>query len=146
MPAQYEKNFKLEGCVSGVDNHFQLRFPPRGDLNKVILVQASGDFEGFEFDIYNSKVPLDRAEIGGAGSSSAEEAGYEDGNYKVIPTQAAEAGAEAQELLGADNVYPYANRDGSPTNMQRFVYIRVKPGGAGEKEFQLSLGMLPPDP
>jgi hypothetical protein len=145
VTVQYEKTFDLAGCVSGVDNFFELRFPARGELNKLIIVQASGAGDGFEFDLYNSRNPLDAATAAEGSSSSAESATFDAANYKIIPTQIVAAAALSLELLGATHIYPYANRDGSPTNMKRFLYIRIKPTGSVDKDFQLTLGMLPPD-
>lgn len=145
MATPYEKSFQVDGCESGEDNHVQLRYPPRGDLNKVIVKQVSGALQGFNFDIYNSKQPLENAGIGGPGSSSAEAAGFDDEAYKVLPTQSVAAAAATKEMLGTDNIFPYCNRDGGPSNLQRFIYIRIKPLGTGQKDFQVTLGIQPPE-
>lgn len=145
MGTPYEKSFEVPAVTSGEDNHVQLRYPPRGELNKIIVKQVSGVLAGFEFDIYNSKSPLENAGLGGPGSSSAEAGGFDDANFKVLPTQTVAAPGAAKEMLGTDHTYPYCNRDGSPSNLQRFIYIRIKPSGTGQKDFQVTLGMQPPE-
>lgn len=145
MSIPYEKSFDLPACESGQDNHFELRFPGRGTLIKLIAVQASGAAAGFTVDIYNSQRPMVAAGAEEGSGSSETAADFDASNYKILPTQDDSETPGKIELLGNYHEYPYVNRDGGPTDNFRKVYARVRPTGTGAKDFQLTLGMLPPE-
>lgn len=140
MASPYEKTFELDAAASNDDNYYVLRYPSRGYLLRISCVQLSGNNEGFELDIFNSKEPMDDA---AAGSSSAGDQVHSSDAYKVLPTQVAAAN-ENIELMGVE--YAYANRDGHPSLWPRFLYARIRPAGSGAKDFQLTLVQNPPEP
>jgi hypothetical protein len=135
----YEKTFELLAAASAANNYFELRFPARGTLRKIVCVQLAGVEAGFELDIYNSQEPVDDAE---AGSSSAGEETFSDDAYKVIPTQQVAAAGKV-ELMNCE--YPYKNQDGTATRHIRKLWARIRPAGSGEKDFQLTLAVEMPD-
>lgn len=139
MGAPYEKTFEFTGVESGEDNWLEMRWPGRGILVKVVCVQLSGVEAGFELDLLNSREPMGDAE---AGSSSAGEQDHSIDAYKVIPTQVVAANGKVALF---DVEYPYVNQDGTPTDIKRRIYARIKPAGTGGKEFQLTLAMNTPD-
>lgn len=135
MSTPYEKDFQFD-AVSGQDNFVELGMPHRGNVQKLVLVQLSGPLDGFDADLYNSRRAV--AEIENSSESSMA-AAVEPSIYQIVPTQVVAAAADRVMLMNVE--HPYVNRDGTPTNPVRKLYLRIRPDGAGTKAFHLALGV-----
>lgn len=135
MGIPYEKTVDVI-AAAGDDSFHEIAFPHRGELTKLIVVQVEGDLDGFEAELFNSLEVL-------PGSSSSSASGdHSNTAYVIVPTEV--AGVGASEITITDQKFPYVNRDGTPTNPQRKLYLRVKPEGAGDKKFCVTLGVDQP--
>jgi len=136
MPAPYSKSFEIE-VTGGVEEHVALSFPHRGTIKQVRMVQVEGTEEGFDFDLYNSRQPMENAE----GESESDAGSFVDPRTcQIIPTQDT---AGDSVVIDSPNGYPYCNADGSISVPEKFVYLRLSADGTGAKTFQLSLTMIP---
>jgi hypothetical protein len=131
MGIPYEKSVDVVAS-SAVDSYHTIPFPHRGQITKLLAVQSSGNAEGFAVELYNS---ADAVPEGGSASSSAGDGRARD-NFVIIPEVTAGGGATTLHEAGS---YNYSNRDGSPTNPQRFLYLRITPEGTGDKDFTVTL-------
>jgi hypothetical protein len=138
MEATYEKQFQVE-AESGANNFYEIDYPHRGRLSKLMIRQVTGVAEGFEADLYNSARPLQAHEAGSHSSASAAES-FNDGNYKILPTQV--AAGDASEVFKPEGGYPYRNVDGTYSVPQRKLYLRLEPNGTGTKTFEVALNSL----
>lgn len=135
MGIPYEKSVDVVAS-SGADSYHIIPFPHRGQITKLLVVQSSGNADGFAVELYNSEdaVPADSS----LSSSSSAGDGRSRDNFVVIPEVAVGGGATA---LHESGTYSFANRDGSPTNPQRFVYLRITPEGSGDKDFTVTIAI-----
>ena len=130
----YEKTFELT-AIGGQDNFFELAYPYRGSINRFVASQVTGDLSGFSLDLYNSERAL--PSIASSSSSSEGNPPPDRENFKILPTQSAGAGEKRSEMF--DKWIGYCSQDGSPTNRPRKLYLRITPGGAGNKVFQVTI-------
>ncbi len=138
MDAPYEKQFQVE-VEGGTTEHFEIDYPHRGRLSKLNIRQIQGVAAGFEADLYNSAQPM-RAHAAGSHSSASAAETYNDNIFKILPTQT--TADDKIEVFSQNGGYPYRNIDGSNTNPQRKLYLRIKANGTGPKVFEVALGSL----
>ena len=129
---------------SGQDNYFEIPFLHRGTINNLRVVQVTGDIDGFNLDLYNSKKPMEEAvaNAGGSSSSRSAVATLDDRVYQIIPTQSTEY--DLIEVGDGSQEWTFRNVDGTYTNPVRKLYLRLNPEGAGVKVFELSLTGVEP--
>lgn len=115
-------------ATGGAAATVQLKVPHRGILKGYSLTQTSGVNAGATAAIYTS-------------------------NQETSPnsTLPAEAFHILDITLPAANKVDnhsldvaYVNRDGTPTNPQRYLYLKITPAGSGDKNFVLSVTVETP--
>lgn len=110
--------------------------PHRGILRGYTLVQRTGAKAGFTADLYSSK-----QETAPNSTLPAE-------LFHVLSlSDVADVTADPDVVDIAENnsvSVAYLNRDGSPTNPQRFLYLWIKPDGTGSKDFALTVTVETP--
>ena len=110
------------------DTLVPIPMPHRGDLRRFNVKQTAGALNGFTATLYtsnratapNSTLPIESFYLTSISANS-----------------------------GAANTYnepaaAYQNRDGSPTNAQRFLYLKITGAGSGEKDFACSVTVETP--
>ena len=118
-------------AVGGDATNIAIGVPHRGIIRSIKFEQISGTDVATTFNIYS------REEAAPPGSDSmAGDTEYPRNMYKVLPEQSIGVGAT---LALFDLNYVYVNKDGTPTNPVRRLYVEVTPGGTGDKEFALSM-------
>jgi hypothetical protein len=110
--------------------------PHRGILRGYSLVQSTGAKAGFTADLYSSN-----QETEPNASLPAE-------SFHVLSlSDFADVVADPDVVDIAENTntnVAYMNRDGSPSNAQRFLYLWIKPAGTGSKNFALTVTVETP--
>jgi hypothetical protein len=110
--------------------------PHRGILRGYALVQTTGSNNKFEADLYSSKQDtLPNSALPAEAFHVLSLADFAD----VVSDQDVVAIAENSSINVA-----YLNRDGSPSNAQRFLYLRITPNGSGSKNFVLTVTVETP--
>lgn len=110
--------------------------PHRGILRGYTLVQRTGAKAGFEADLYasnqetapNSTLPAESFHV------------LSLSDFADVVTD-----PDVVDIAENTNVnVAYLNRDGSPSNPQRFLYLWIKPKGTGSKNFALTVTVETP--
>lgn len=127
---------KTFSANSGSETVVPIPMPHRGVLRGYTLVQRTGAKAGFEADLYSSN-----QETEPNASLPAE-------SFHVLSlSDFADVVADPDVVDIAENSnvnVAYLNRDGSPTNPQRYLYLWIKPGGSGSKNFVLTVTVETP--
>lgn len=127
---------KAFSANSGTETVVPIPMPHRGILRGYTLVQRNGAKAGFEADLYASN-----QETEPNASLPAE-------SFHVLSlSDFADVVADPDVVDIAENTsvnVAYLNRDGSPSNPQRFLYLWIKPGGTGSKNFALTVTVETP--
>lgn len=127
---------KTFSAVSGQETVIPVPMPHRGVLRGYSLVQRNGTKAGFEADLYSSSQETE------PNASLPAEA------FHVLSlSDFADVVADPDVVDIAENTsvnVAYLNRDGSPSNPQRFLYLWIKPNGSGPKNFVLSVTVETP--
>jgi len=120
---------------AGQEEIVRLDVPHRGTIKQINLKQLSGTDAG-NFEIYDSEV----AAMATAGSSadSATEGGDPEAHSITNGQVSITSGAYRAAVD-----YPYINRDGTPTNPVRRLWMRINSGGSGTETYGLSLLIEP---
>jgi len=123
-------------ATSGSETVVPVKMPHRAVLRGYALVQTSGADNKFEADLYSSN--------------------QETAPNSTLPAEAlhvlsladfADVVADPDVVAIAENsniTVAYINRDGSPSNPQRFLYLRITPNGSGDKDFVLTVTVETP--
>jgi len=98
--------------------------PHRGILKRATLAQASGTNAGFTADLYTSKQDTEP-------NSTLPASVFHLATFTAANNVAV---SENNDLS-----LSYLNRDGTPTNPQRYLYLKITPAGSGAKNFVLSV-------
>jgi hypothetical protein len=110
--------------------------PHRGILRGYKLVQISGADNKFSADLYSSNQETE------PNSELPAEA------FHVLSlSDFADVVSDPDVVAIAENTsvnVAYMNQDGSPSNAQRFLYLRITPNGSGSKNFVLSVTVETP--
>ena len=127
---------KTFSAVSGSETVIPVPMPHRGILRGYTLVQTSGADNKFEADLYSSSQDTEpNASLPAEAFHLLSLADFAD----VVADPDVVAIAENSNVNVA-----YLNRDGSPTNPQRFLYLWIKPNGSGSKNFVLTVTVETP--
>jgi hypothetical protein len=123
-------------AVSNQETVIPIPMPHRGILRGYSLVQSTGAKAGFTADLYSSN-----QETEPNASLPAE-------SFHVLSlSDFADVVADPDVVDIAENTntnVAYMNRDGSPSNAQRFLYLWIKPAGTGSKNFALTVTVETP--
>lgn len=123
-------------AVSDQETVIPIPMPHRGILRGYSLVQRTGAKAGFTADLYSSN-----QETEPNASLPAE-------SFHVLSlSDFADVVADPDVVDIAENTntnVAYMNRDGSPSNAQRFLYLWIKPAGTGSKNFALTVTVETP--
>ena len=121
---------------SGSETTVPVKIPHRAILRGYALVQTTGADNKFGADLYSSNQETEpNASLPAEAFHVLSLADFAD----VVSDQDVVAIAENSNVNVA-----YLNRDGSPSNPQRFLYLRIKPNGSGEKDFVLTVTVETP--
>lgn len=115
---------------------FQIPFPPKAVIDRLIVKQTSGDYVDFEVFL------LSRAGVCQQGESYSDEDGNDTPHelYKVSPTLDGEAGL--LEHWPSDP-WSFSNQDDLDEHtggQPRFIYLHLSPEGTGDKTFSVTIG------
>lgn len=136
----------VEG-YGGEEVRVELRVPHRGIIRGVRFEQVTGVDAACEFELYNSR----KAAPSSPALSSSSGASFPAEGLSESLTEATEGARAAYSVFGAKNMssgtpfaeydvnYMYTNRDGTPTNPQRKLYLALRAGGAGFKQYAITL-------
>lgn len=127
---------KTFSAVSGQETVVPIPMPHRGILRGYTLVQTTGADNKFDADLYSSNQETEpNASLPAEAFHVLSLADFAD--VVVDPDVVA--------IAANSNVnVAYLNRDGSPTNPQRFLYLWIKPNGSGSKNFVLTVTVETP--
>jgi hypothetical protein len=127
---------KTFSAVSGQETVIPVSMPHRGILRGYTLVQTTGADNKFEADLYSSNQETEpNASLPAEAFHLLSLADFAD----VVVDEDVVAIAENSNVNVA-----YLNRDGSPSNPQRFLYLWIKPNGSGSKNFVLTVTVETP--
>lgn len=110
-------------ATSGAQTVIPIRVPHRGIIRGYSLTQTSGANAGAAAALYTSK--QDTA----PNSTLPAEAFH---ILDITLPAAAKVDDHSAEVA-------YINRDGTPTNPQRYLYLKITPAGSGAKNFVFSV-------
>lgn len=121
-----------EACI-------EIRTPHRGTVETIKFDQIDGILANAAFEVY-TKNPC------GAPSSSFSSVSVSEAGDGSIPASAYSIFGEKNYVAGTpfmetNKQYPFSNRDGSPTNPVRKLYVRVLSEGAGPCRYVLTMEM-----
>jgi len=115
------KEFSASG---GETTLVPIPMPYRGVLRAYTLVQTSGANNGATCKVLNSNQSTPP-------NSLLPEAQFVLTEFSI---------ANGETTANAPDVeFSYLNRDGTPSNGQRFLYLKITPGGSGAKNFVFSV-------
>lgn len=127
---------KTFSAPSGEETIVPIPMPHRGTLRGYTLVQLDGAKAGFEADLYASNQETE------PNASLPAEA------FHVLSlSDFADVLADSDVVDIAENTnvnVAYLNRDGTPTNPQRYLYLWITPAGSGSKNFVLTVTVETP--
>lgn len=115
-------------ATGGSASTVRINVPHRGILRGYSLSQTSGATAGASAALYTSNQQT-------APNSSMPEEAFHVINITLPPA----AKVDDHNLNIA-----YINRDGTPTNAQRYLYLKITPAGSGDKNFVLSVTVETP--
>ena len=123
-------------AASSTETVVPVKMPHRAILRGYSLVQTTGANNKFDADLYSSN----QATL--PNSALPEEA------FHVLSlTDFADVVSDSDVVAIAENTsvnVAYLNRDGSPSNAQRYLYLRITPNGSGSKDFVLTVTVETP--
>ena len=123
---------------AGTDVVVRLDVPHRGVIQAINLQQQDGAANGV-FEIYDSEAAA-KVLVGSSSSDSSGISGAEPATHSITNGEIAiSTGAYRANNLNI----PYINRDGSPTNGIRRLWMRMAVGGSGNLAFSLSMIIEP---
>lgn len=122
----------------GEINCIELRVPARAVIRTLRLVQCGGDSVAATFELFQTS----RACPPG-GSSESGAVSCDKSLYTVFGEKTKAAG---EDFLEFDKHYPYTNKDGTPTNQQRKLYLQFTPDGAGVTSWGFAMELELPLP
>jgi|GEM_PF-4670081 len=128
-----------EFTIAAGDNEvIQLNVPYRGTIKAINLQQLDGGADAGVFEIYDSEAPA--VALDASSSSSA--------GGTVVAAQHSITAGEVTITAGvyrANNLdIQYINRDGSPTNGVRRLWMRLNIAAVGPVSFSLGMTIEPP--
>lgn len=127
---------KAFSAPSGSETVVPIPMPHRGILRGYTLVQRNLDKDGFEADLYSSN------------QDNEPNASLPAESFHVLSlSDFADVVADPDVVDIAENTnvnVAYLNRDGSPSNPQRYLYLWIKPAGTGTKNFALTVTVETP--
>lgn len=129
---------KAFSATSGAETIIPVPMPHRGILRGYTIVQRTGAKAGFEADLYASNQETE------PNASLPAEAFHV---LSLSDFAAVVADPDVVDIAANSSVnVAYVNRDGTPTNPQRFLYLWIKPAGTGSKDFVLTVTVEMPAP
>lgn len=124
MPSTVWSGSKTFTAPSGEESVVAIPAPARGILRGYTLVQNTGADDSFDASLYSSnKTP-------------------EEIYHLLNLADVAEVTSDADVVALAENNLlnvAYQNRNGTPSLHERFLYLKITPGGTGGKSFTLSI-------
>lgn len=120
---------KTFSAASGEETLVAVPMPHRGILRGYSLVQTSGANAGAAAALYTSK------------QDATPNSDLPAETFRVVTLTIPASQAQVSD---ADTAIAYLNRDGTPTNAQRYLYLRITPAGTGSKNFVLSVTVETP--
>jgi hypothetical protein len=127
---------KAFSATSGTNTVVPIPMPHRGILRGYQIVQQTGAKAGFTADLYasnqetapNSTLPAEAFHV-----------------MSLSDFADTVTDPDVVDIAGNSNVnVAYMNRDGSPSNPQRYLYLWIKPAGTGSKNFTLTVTVETP--
>lgn len=136
MSVPYSRDYQ-DLVVEDDEETFELGMPHRGTITRFVVTQDGDDAaDGFAVDLFNKEA------ISPPGSSSSEAGTGNEELFKIFATKTAAASARTLSEFGVN--HPYTNKDGTPTNPVRKLYLRIRPVSGGPKSFSCAVTVTPP--
>lgn len=127
---------KTFSAASGQETVIPIPMPHRGVLRGYTLVQRTGGKAGFSADLYSSNQETE------PNLSLPAEAFH---LLSLSDFADVVEDPDVVDIAENSNVnVAYLNRDGTPSNPQRYLYLWIKPGGSGNKNFVLTVTVETP--
>lgn len=126
--------FEIE---AGVDQVVDLRVPHRGTIKNINLQQQGAALNGV-FEIYDAEAAA-KVFVGSSSSSAIE--GGEPATHSITDGEVTITSGAYRAAVDI----PYINRDGSPSNPERHLWMRINVTGSGPQTFSLSMLIEPSD-
>lgn len=123
---------------AGTDVVVRLDVPHRGIIQAINLQQQGGADNGV-FEIYDSEAAAKAL----AGSSSSDSSGISGAEPETHSITNGEVAISAGAYRANNLSIPYINRDGTPTNAIRKLWMRMAVTGSGNLAFSLSMIIEP---
>lgn len=124
MPSTVWSGTKTFSADSGTASVIAIPMPHRATLRAYSLVQTSGANNGATCKLLSSKRDTEP-------NSLLPEDNFLVTSFSIDNGQSSKSETDVQ--------FSYLNRDGSPSNGQRFLYLKITPTGSGQKEFAFSV-------
>jgi hypothetical protein len=115
-------------ATSGTETSVTIKVPHRGIIRGYSLTQTSGTNAGAAAALYTSNQ-----------ATTPNSALPAEAFHVLSVTLPAATKVDNHELNVA-----YLNRDGSPSNPQRFLYLKITPVGSGAKDFVFAITIETP--
>lgn len=123
------------------DSIVVLNVPHRGTIKAINLQESGGGSAAGEIEIYASEMVMRQFGVASSSlSSMSVPAGMDASAYSVTGPLVVAAG----KYQNMNTNFSYLNRDGTPTNGVRKLYMRINTDSAGP--FTLSMVIEPADP
>lgn len=131
-------------AVGGQANCFEIPYPSRSLISKIVCVQTAGDINGFTLALFNSAVACE--DVAQSDVVGDDRGILPDDLYRVTPDLTTVDDKVVyfsdESTGGAGFVFFNQERASSPARIgnARRLYVRITPGGSGSKTFALALG------
>jgi len=119
----------LAAVASAVGKVAEVKLIGKGFLMKLAVEEITNDHEGFDVYVY------DRASVYNADGTAGVDAAAE-AVLRVIPKQTVASSGTLLFFFDASGV-PFVNKDGTLSNNERQLYVRVVPSGNGNKDYRI---------
>jgi len=137
MPTPYTSGPHILEAPGGQETCLQIRAPHRGKIRSIKFEQIAGVDENCDFEVYTSSAACPPGQSLSSESLSESVDGPRSA-YSIFGPKTMNSGAAFSEF---DKDYVFRNADGTSTNPQRKLYVALRPGGGGAKQFALTLEM-----
>lgn len=137
MGTPYSSGPHILEVVGGEARCIQIKTPHRGIIKSVKFEQVAGNAAACTFEVFTS---AKACPPGSSQSSESLSEGVEGPRsaYSIFGQKAMSAGSAFEEY---EKDYYFTNKDGTPTNPQRKLYVELIPDGSDPVVYALTLEM-----
>lgn len=141
MSRPYERTERHQVAPGGHRTVWEIGFPSKCLLTKLVVKQVGGVLVPFRVDLFNKRIAAVASTSSGGADPDGDYTGDPD-NYRVCDTiDSDSAGKLIKFFDGSEG--SYENKDGDNSAERKYkIYVEIEPEGADDKTFDVTLGCL----